>query len=101
MPGRGQSLQPAQHGRVLLARKNTSHEQGFGMRAAGCNLFLKQTLIEWKRPLPALKFRIERLPEPPGPHLHFVTSTAFFFLRFITRARAGSARILMNPAASF
>ena len=70
------------------------------MRAAGGDLFLKQTLIEGERPLPALKLRIERLPEPPGPHLHFVTSIGFFFA-FNTRARAGSARILINPAASF
>ncbi len=76
------------------------------MRAAGGDLFLKQTLIEGERPLPALKLRIERLPEPPGPHLHFVTSipgffSAFGFFAFNTRARAGSARILINPAASF
>src|ERR1700687_1128262 len=101
MPGCGQNFQPAQHGSILFPGKHTSREQGFRMRAAGCNLFLEQALIEWERPLPALKFRIERLPEPPGPHLHLVTSTAFFFFAFSTRARAGSARILMNPAASF
>ena len=78
-PGYGESLQPALHRRVFVRGKNTSREQGFRVRAAGCNLFLEETLIKGKRPLPALEFRIERLSEPPGPHLHFVTSTAFFF----------------------
>ena len=89
-------LQPLQNADQLIGRQNTRGFQSARVRAAAHYFALQQPPVEGERPLPTLEIRIQRLPEPPGPHLHRATST---------RARAldleGSPRIRMNPAASF
>ena len=56
----------------------------------------EQAPVVRKRPLPPIEFGIERLPKPPRPHLHLVTS-----MRDWARERDGNPRMRMNPAASF
>src|SRR5271170_2416158 len=89
-------LQPLQDVDQLVGGKYASIFQRARVGAAGCEFVLQQTPVKAERPLPALEVRVQRLPEPPRPHLHQPTST-----RDRAREREGSPRMRMNPAASF
>src|SRR5579864_5264214 len=89
-------LQPLQNADQFIRRQYPGILQRSRMRGARRKLVLQQTSVKTERPLPALEFRIQRLPEPSRPHLHCATST-----RDRARDRDGSPRMRMNPSASF
>src|SRR5215472_2703844 len=80
----------------FLGAKHTCAYQRMRMRCAGSQLFRDQHAIERKRALPLLESRIERLFQPPGPHLHEKISCFS-----LACERAGSPRMRMKPPASF
>ena len=80
----------------FLGGKHTCAYQRVSMRCAGSQFFRDQHTIEGKRALPLLESRIERLSQPPGPHLHEKISCFS-----LACERAGRPRIRMKPPASF
>ena len=80
----------------FLSSKHTCADQRMSMRCAGRQLFPDQHVIERKGALPLLESRIERLSQPPGPHLHEKISCLS-----LACERAGSPRMRMKPPASF
>src|SRR5258708_5030792 len=80
----------------LLGGQNSALAQRVRVGAARRQFIEQQLLVKWKRSLPFFKLRIERLPNPAGPHLHLIASW-----RIRARDRAGRRRMRMTPAASF
>src|SRR5580700_7422367 len=89
-------LQAFQNADELVRRQHASISQTASVGPARGEFIIQQPPVEIKRPLPAFELRVQRLPEPPRPHLHRVTST-----RPRARVRDGSPRMRMKPAASF
>ncbi len=101
-------VQRRQNELALFAGQYSRGPERAGVRAAGRQLEAQQLLVERKRPLPLLELRIQRLPEPARPHLHFAASSTparescpSWPRRKRARERAGRPRMRMNPAASF
>src|SRR5215470_15561076 len=69
-------IQPGEDQLALVRGKDTGSAQRMSVRAAGLQFEAQQLLIEWKRTLPLLELRIQRLPESARPHLHFEVSSA-------------------------
>jgi hypothetical protein len=69
-------FQPLQNADELICGENPSILQRARMRAAGRKFVAEQSPVEAEGPLPALEFRIQRLPEPSRPHLHCFTPIA-------------------------
>src|SRR5580765_1915149 len=92
----GDLLQSLQDADQFVSRQHSRILQGGRVRAAGGKLVSQQSPIETERLLPALELGIQRLPEPPRPHFHCVTSTRIF-----AREREGRPRMRINPSASF
>ena len=77
--------------------------QGERVRLAGNHLLFEELPVESQRTLPLVEERVERLAEPPRPHLHLTASflSPAILLRRRARVRAGRPSIWMKPFASF